>query len=218
MADDLADAVLKLFIGNLPFDCTPGDIDTIMDSAKIPKEEYSKFNVHMVRDRETDNFKGFAYVEVDTKEHLDAVLGLNGVEFGDRNLRIDNATGRGRGGRGGGRGGHRGGRGGGFDRNDRGFDRGQRGGHHEGGHRGGYSNEFEVVRGKRHQGHAMRGGHGGPHREPRQDDKPIVATDDAERPRLQLRPKTVDPAEVKQREAKEAEEEAARRAKIFGSN
>ncbi|PIO63091.1 hypothetical protein TELCIR_15324 [Teladorsagia circumcincta] len=131
----------------------------------------------MVRDRETDKFKGFAYVEFNSAEDLEKVLEWNGVEYGGRPLKIDVASqrsgdrgGRGRGGRGGG----------GWTPVDH---RGRGGGAHGG--RGGRSR----------QGHSDRF---------HEEEVEIV-----------LKPRTTDPAELEAKRKREAEEEAARRAKLF---
>ncbi|KIH62967.1 hypothetical protein ANCDUO_06747, partial [Ancylostoma duodenale] len=100
------------------------------------------FQVRMVRDRETDKFKGFAYVEFNTADELRKVLDINGVDYGGRPLKIDVAS-------------------------QRSNDRGGRGLEHP------------------------------------------------DRPRLVLKPRTTDPAELEAKRQREAEEEAARRAKLF---
>ncbi|GMT21054.1 hypothetical protein PFISCL1PPCAC_12351, partial [Pristionchus fissidentatus] len=223
---------LKVFMGNLPLDGTPADIDTILTSVNLTIEEIRLFDIHMIRDRETDNFKGFAYITVSTKDQLDKVLSLNGVDFDGRSLKIDNKTGQtsSRGGRGGGRGFDRGGRGG--DRGGRGGDRGGRGGGfggewgNRGGSRGGHQfggqggyvrgeNEFEMVRGRGgHRGGGGRDYHSD--RPERQHEAPIGTGDDSGRPRLNLAARTVDPKTVEERKKKEEEEEKARKEKIFG--
>uniref|UniRef100_A0A914UQD0 Eukaryotic translation initiation factor 4H n=1 Tax=Plectus sambesii TaxID=2011161 RepID=A0A914UQD0_9BILA len=90
----------KAFVGNLPHDTVQGDIDTIFREMKIS-------NTKLVRDRETDQFKGYAYVEFEDIESLEMALSLNGVLFAERQLRIDVAEPMRKdgGGRGGGRGG-----------------------------------------------------------------------------------------------------------------
>ena len=48
----------KAFVGNLPFDTVQGDLDAVMAAADIPSERIA--SVYLVRDRETDSFKGTA--------------------------------------------------------------------------------------------------------------------------------------------------------------
>ena len=61
-------------------------------------------NIHMVRDRETDVFKGFCYVEFESVQDLEQALSANGADVEGRILRVDVAEdrrgpgGRGRGG------------------------------------------------------------------------------------------------------------------------
>lgn len=79
----------------------------------------------MVRDRETDRFKGFCYVEFESQKDLVQALEYNGVLCEGKNLRVDIAEGRksdNRGGdrSGGGDWGRGGGRGGGGQRGGRG--------------------------------------------------------------------------------------------------
>ncbi|XP_026476730.1 eukaryotic translation initiation factor 4H-like isoform X2 [Ctenocephalides felis] len=143
------------YVGNLPDGLVQGDVNKIFNNLNIK-------NIRLVMDRETDQFKGFCYVEFATLEDLEEALKKNELIKVEQNLiRIDiadvkrNERGggfdRGRGGRGGG-GGFRGGRQGPpshggdnprgmFDEFTSGFDRGNRN------NRGGYSDRGQS-RGK----------------------------------------------------------------------
>ena len=129
-----------MYVGNLPFKATDVDI----------RELFSQFgavtDVFLPIDRESGRPRGFAFVTMDTPEAMTAAIeGLNGKDFGGRNLAINEARpkeerpggfgggggggggrgGYGGGGGGGGRGGYGGGGGGGGGKK---WDRGDRGG------------------------------------------------------------------------------------------
>lgn len=73
------------FVGNLPVDIIQGDIDIIFKNFNIKQ-------VRMVRDRETDKFRGYCYVEFDTAESLNQALGLNGAKVNDHYIKVDVAA------------------------------------------------------------------------------------------------------------------------------
>ena len=114
-----SDMNTKMYVGNLPFKASDVDI----------RELFSQFgvvtDVFLPIDRESGRPRGFAFVSMDTPEAMTAAIeGLNGKDFGGRNLAINEARpkeerpaggggGGGRGGYGGGGGGRSGGYGGG---------------------------------------------------------------------------------------------------------
>ena len=116
----------KLYVGNLAFQTSSEDLQTLFGQAG--KVE----SATVIEDRETGRSRGFGFVEMATKEEGEAAIQqFNGKEFNGRNLNVNEARpredrgnrggGGGRGGYGGNRGGGggRGGYGGGGDRGDR---------------------------------------------------------------------------------------------------
>ena len=100
----------KMYVGNLPFSAGEDEL----------REAFGQFGpvaeVSLVMDRETGRPRGFAFVSMETKEGMEAAIrGLDGKDFGGRNLTVNEARPReerpsfGGGGGGGGRGGYGGG-------------------------------------------------------------------------------------------------------------
>jgi cold-inducible RNA-binding protein len=138
----------KMYVGNLPFSASEDEL----------RDAFGQFGpvseVSLVMDRETGRPRGFAFVTMGSKEAMEAAIrGLDGKDFGGRNLTVNEARpreerpsfggggGERRGGGGGGgyggdrRGGGGGGYGGGGDR--RGGGGGGKGGYGGGGGGGG---------------------------------------------------------------------------------
>ncbi|XP_014207892.1 eukaryotic translation initiation factor 4H isoform X2 [Copidosoma floridanum] len=132
----------KAFVGNLPNGIVQGDVDKIFANMNVK-------NIRLVKDRDTDRFKGFCYVEFDDLSDLKQALTLNGmVSVEGHMIKIDVAEDK--------RNDRRGG--GGFDNRNRsgppggGFNRGREGNYNDrgmGGGRqgGGYNDSRSGSRG-----------------------------------------------------------------------
>jgi RNA recognition motif-containing protein len=107
----------KLYVGNLAFQTTSQELQELFAQAGTVE------SASVVEDRDTGRSRGFAFVEMSTKEEAAAAIDqFNGKEVGGRALKVNEAKpretrsgggGRGFGGGGGGRGGYGGNRGGG---------------------------------------------------------------------------------------------------------
>ena len=110
--------VMKLYVGNLSFNTSSYELEELFGQVGTVE------SVNVIEDRETGRSRGFAFVEMSSKEEgQNAISELNGKEVDGRELKVNEAKprenngggnrgGGGRGGYGGG-GGGRGGRGGG---------------------------------------------------------------------------------------------------------
>jgi RNA recognition motif-containing protein len=119
----------KLYVGNLPFSASEGDLESIF-------AQYGQLDsVTIVRDRDSGQPRGFAFVEFgDDAAAEAAIAGTNGMQVGGRALMVNEARPQApRTGGGGGRGGF----GGGGGRGGAGGGRGGYGGGGKGGNRGG---------------------------------------------------------------------------------
>jgi RNA recognition motif-containing protein len=99
----------KLYVGNLPYSATE---ETLTEKfAEFGSVESAK----LITDRDTGRSKGFGFVEMgNAAEAQAAIKGLNGVDYGGRPMKVNEAKPQEkRSGGGGGRGGYGGGGGGG---------------------------------------------------------------------------------------------------------
>ena len=99
----------KLYVGNLSFDTTTSDLETMFGAHGTVE------STNIIEDRETGRSRGFGFIEMSSKEEGQAAIStLNGKEVGGRALTVNEAKPReNNGGNRGGGGGNRGGYGGG---------------------------------------------------------------------------------------------------------
>jgi RNA recognition motif-containing protein len=98
----------KLYVGNLSFNTSTQDLEAMFG------EVGTVTSANIVEDRETGRSRGFAFVEMSSKEEAqNAIASFDGKEIDGRNLKVNEAKPRedrgGRGGNGGYGGGNRGG-------------------------------------------------------------------------------------------------------------
>ena len=103
---------MKLYVGNLSFQTSSEDLQQLFAQAGTVE------SATVVEDRDTGRSRGFAFVEMSSKEEGEkAIQQFNGTDLNGRNLTVNEARPRedrgNRGGGGGGRGGYGGNRGGG---------------------------------------------------------------------------------------------------------
>jgi RNA recognition motif-containing protein len=76
----------KLYVGNLPFQTTEGDLESLFATSG------DVASVTIMRDRATGQARGFAFVEMATDDAaLRAVDTLNNSNFGGRTLTVNEA-------------------------------------------------------------------------------------------------------------------------------
>lgn len=75
-----------MYIGNLSYDTTPQDLETLFS------EHGGVTDVHFPTDRETGRPRGFAFVTMDSKSAMIAVIKeFDGKEVDGRQLRVNEA-------------------------------------------------------------------------------------------------------------------------------
>ena len=98
---------MRIYVGNFGFETSEQEIREAFEAHGQVQE------VSMIRDRDTDRPKGFAFVEMPTNTEAEAAIGaLNGKEFGGRTITVNEARPRQERSSGGGGYGNRGGEGG----------------------------------------------------------------------------------------------------------
>jgi|SRR5215469_10171302 RNA recognition motif-containing protein len=76
----------KIFVGNLPFSVTEEQLRSMFGA------HGGLENVALVTDRDTGQFRGFAFVEMTNASEADkAIAALNGTDLGGRRLTINEA-------------------------------------------------------------------------------------------------------------------------------
>ncbi|THD22842.1 Eukaryotic translation initiation factor 4H [Fasciola hepatica] len=96
MATRERDNRFSVYVGNLPPTTIQGHFEDIFPNCKIS-------SIRMIRDKETDKFKGFAYVDFEDEQSLQTALRTDGAWLGSFQIRVNHAQERPRG-RGGGAG------------------------------------------------------------------------------------------------------------------
>lgn len=76
----------KLYVGNLSYNTTEDDLQQLF-------AEYGTVaSVAIITDRDTGRSRGFGFVEMEGNQAAQAAIdGLNGMEFGGRNLTVNEA-------------------------------------------------------------------------------------------------------------------------------
>ncbi len=75
----------KIFVGNLSFNTTEGDLDSLFGQVGTVE------SVSIITDRMTGRSKGFGFVEMSNEDADAAIQKLNGQEFGGRALTVNEA-------------------------------------------------------------------------------------------------------------------------------
>ena len=78
---------MRIYIGNLPFQATEGDLEKLFTDAGVAVD-----SVHIIRDRFSGEPRGFGFVEVPSDEEgRRAIQACNGKDFLGRTLVVNEA-------------------------------------------------------------------------------------------------------------------------------
>jgi len=84
--------VTRLYVGNLPFSATDESVRALFSKHGTVEK------VSLITDRDTGRPRGFGFVEMSSADAQRAMQALNGVDFGGRPLKVNEAQERPRGG------------------------------------------------------------------------------------------------------------------------
>lgn len=76
----------KIYIGNLPFNTTEQELDNSFQQFGKIKE------IALIKDRHTNECKGFAFITFDAAESAQKALTLNGTDFHGRPMKVSKAV------------------------------------------------------------------------------------------------------------------------------
>ena len=77
---------MRLYVGNLSFETSKNELQTLFAQTGTVE------SVSLIEDRETGRSRGFAFVEMSTKEEGSAAIQkFNGQELGGRELKVNEA-------------------------------------------------------------------------------------------------------------------------------
>jgi len=77
--------MMTIYVGNLKFQTTEDELSTLF-------AQYGDVrNVKLIKDRQTGRPKGFGFVEMEDDVANAAIEALNGVEFGGRTIKVNEA-------------------------------------------------------------------------------------------------------------------------------
>ncbi len=74
----------KLYVGNLPYTTTEDDLRSLFSQAGAVE------SVELIKDRDTGNSKGFAFVSMATQSDAEkAITTFNGYSMGNRQIKVN---------------------------------------------------------------------------------------------------------------------------------